>query len=257
MARFFISQASSRQARKSGTWGGALERRRLAHTARRAGLCTAVGLLVWSLLSMALAFVPTRQVAVASEAIRRGATIMLAQVTVRTVPDDAAFAGAFDGPAAVAGLVAVTDIDAGQPLFPSLAREPPVPVAGRTVVGVPLASADDGLLPGDEVMLMAAQCAAGTGMDDTGTDGTGMNDTGANDADTSAEDSAKVDACVVASHATVMRLPSTSTGDGSQWGGPTSDETATTMLLMTPQEALGILALRETTAIVAVPANDG
>lgn len=244
-----------------------MERRRLAHTARRAGLCTAVGLLVWSLLSMALAFVPTRQVAVASEAIRRGATIMLAQVTVRTVPDDAAFAGAFDGPAAVTGLVAVTDIDAGQPLFPSLAREPPVPVAGRTVVGVPLASADDGLLPGDEVMLMAAQCAAGTGMDstgiddtgiaDAGTDGTGTDDAGANVADTRAEDSAKADACVVASHATVMRLPSTSTGDGSQWGGPTSDETAATMLLMTPQEALGILALRETTAIVAVPANDG
>ena len=253
MARFFISQASSRPSRESGTrGGGALERRRLAHTARRAGLCAAVGLLVWSLLSMALALVPTRQVAVASEGIRRGATIMLAQVTVRTVPDDAAFAGAFDGPAAVAGLVAVADIDAGQPLFPSLAREPPLPAAGRTVVGVPLASTDDGMLPGDTVMLMAAHCVAGTGMDNTG-----MDDTDVNAADMDTDDTAKADACVVASHATVMRLPDTSTDGGSQWGGPTSGETTATMLSMTPQEALGILALRETTAIVAVPADDG
>lgn len=252
-----------------------LDRRRGRSLARRIGLCVSTGILVWSLTSMILAMVPTRMIAVAAAGIPRGTMIEASQVVMRAVPDDASFEHAFERTEMVLGLVAAVDIPAGQPLFPSMVRDPPSAPAGETIVAVPLASSGGGLLPGDMVRLLSSECAGGRSAngDDSDARTDPVNDAmeradadprsgtaptyGQNYDEDPSEHMTSESMCVVAPHATIMELPEAPhESTDASWSLAPTEESSMTMLSMDPKSALLTLSLRETTAIVAI-AIDG
>lgn len=119
---------------------------------------------------MAMLFVPlslqrTATVVVTARPVRRGAVIRSRDVATREVPDSPIIRDAMHASGEAVGRIAQTDLPAGQPLFPTHARDAPVVPSGHTVLDVMVANGGNMLTAGDTVSLMSSGgCAETAGM---------------------------------------------------------------------------------------------
>ena len=134
---------------------------------RRFAAALSAGTAVLLAFGVALAGADTRPVLVAVSPAAQGDALTDAQLALTQVPATDCLDGAIGswdewrsryGAAAVAAI----DIEAGQPIFPTMIRASPVTPAGHTVIAIRLASDDATLMVGDEIELVSAVgCADG------------------------------------------------------------------------------------------------
>lgn len=188
------------------------------------------GLAVFAALhSVRLSFA-TQPVVVATQAIAKGDTIARGMVELRDIPFDESLRGAIHTIDDAVGAIAQVDIGKNNAVMASMARASPTVPQGHTSVEVRLASAADGLLPGDRVTLSGA-VATGSGAPD----GSGMPD--AVDAD---------------GNPPATRL-STLSSDALLTTKPSKDAqgNAVAVFAMPPEEAAIVLHAQEYRAVIA------
>ena len=129
------------------------------------------GLAVFAALQSVRLSFATQPVVVTTQAIAKGDSIKHGTVELRSVPFDDSLRGAIHAIDDAVGSIAQVDIGENEAMMASMARASPIVPQGHTSVEVRLASAADGLLPGDRVTLSGAM-ATGSGMAD-GSDASG------------------------------------------------------------------------------------
>ena len=136
----------------SPTLAGRRQRARL----RRIGVAVFACLSVFAALSAMASLQHTTTVAVAAHAIKRGAAIRTQDITVVEVPSSAITRDALQSSEEAVGKIAQININTGQPLFATNARDTPVVPSGHTVLDIAVANGAATLHMGDTVSLMSS-----------------------------------------------------------------------------------------------------
>lgn len=123
------------------------------------------GLAVFAALQSVRLSFATQPVVVTTQAIAKGDSIERGTVELRSIPFDDSLHDAIHTIDDAVGSIAQVDIGKNEAVMAPMARASPTVPQGHTSVEVRLASATDGLLPGDRVTLSGAM-AAGLGITD-------------------------------------------------------------------------------------------
>ncbi|MBT1181486.1 flagella basal body P-ring formation protein FlgA [Bifidobacterium sp. CP2] len=133
-----------------------LAARRARVRAVRVAACCCLALACLMVLSVVESMTATVTVVVTARALARGETIGEGDVEMVEAPRSSPLDSALTSPEEAVGAIVQSDMAAGQPLFPGMARASPVPPAGSGVLEVAVSNDASALVPGDTVTLVSA-----------------------------------------------------------------------------------------------------